>query len=72
MLPVPIDLISPLIKQVENGGDRKDQAERRRAAREHERALDAEKVQHEIEAEQAQQRELADAEGSHDLPPGKE
>jgi regulator of protease activity HflC (stomatin/prohibitin superfamily) len=71
VLPVPIDLITPLIKQVENGADRKDQAERRRLAREHERELDAEKAQHEIEAEQAQ-RELADTEGSHDLPPGKE
>ena len=72
VLPVPIDLISPLIKQIDNGADRKDQAERRRIAREHERELDAEKAQHEIEAEQAQQRELGDTEGSHDLPPGKE
>jgi regulator of protease activity HflC (stomatin/prohibitin superfamily) len=71
VLPVPIDLISPLIKQVENGADRKDQAERRRRAREHERELDAEKAQLEIDA-MPPERELADPEGSRDLPPGKE
>jgi regulator of protease activity HflC (stomatin/prohibitin superfamily) len=81
VLPVPIDLISPLIKQVDNGSDRREQAERRKLAREHERELDAEKAQHELEAEQAQhelaeaetaQRAVSEAEGSHDLPPGKE
>jgi regulator of protease activity HflC (stomatin/prohibitin superfamily) len=71
VLPVPIDLITPLIKHVENGADRREQAERRRLAREHERELDAEKAQQELDAEKAQ-RELAEAEGSHDLPPGKE
>jgi SPFH domain / Band 7 family len=71
VLPVPIDLITPLIQHVENGADRKEQAERRRLAREHERELDAEKAQQELDAEKAQ-RELAEAEGSHDLPPGKE
>ncbi|HKE79494.1 MAG TPA: slipin family protein [Solirubrobacteraceae bacterium] len=81
VLPVPIDLISPLIKQVDNGSDRREQAERRKLAREHERELDAEKAQHELEAEKAQHElaeaepahpAVAEAEGSHDLPPGKE
>jgi hypothetical protein len=71
VLPVPIDLITPLIQHVENGADRREQAERRRLAREHERELDAEQAQRELDAEKAQ-RELAEAEGSHDLPPGKE
>ena len=82
VLPVPIDLISPLIKQVDNGADRREQAERRKLAREHERELDAEKAERELaEAETAPrelaeaekvERAVAEAEGSHDLPPGKE
>ncbi len=41
VLPVPIDLIKPLMQTFEDGAARRDQAERRRLAREHERELDA-------------------------------
>jgi regulator of protease activity HflC (stomatin/prohibitin superfamily) len=59
VLPIPIDLIKPLIQSVEDGAQRREQAERRREARERERLLDAE-----------EQRELTEADASRDLPPG--
>jgi hypothetical protein len=62
VLPVPIDLIKPLLQSVENGAERRDQAQRRAAARERERELDAGE---EID-------ELDRGEQGRDLPPGDE
>jgi regulator of protease activity HflC (stomatin/prohibitin superfamily) len=56
VLPIPIDLIKPLLAQVENG------AERREKARAHERALDA----------ADEQRDLDAGEPGRDLPAGDE
>jgi regulator of protease activity HflC (stomatin/prohibitin superfamily) len=61
VLPVPIDLIKPLMQTVEDGADRRAQAERRRLAREHERELDAE-----------ERRELPETGAARDLPRGEE
>jgi regulator of protease activity HflC (stomatin/prohibitin superfamily) len=41
VLPIPIDLIKPLIQAAEDGADRREQAKRRAEARERERELDA-------------------------------
>jgi regulator of protease activity HflC (stomatin/prohibitin superfamily) len=62
VLPVPIDLIKPLIQSVENGAERRDQAQRRAAARERERELAA---GDEVE-------ELDEGDQGRDLPPGDE
>jgi regulator of protease activity HflC (stomatin/prohibitin superfamily) len=62
VLPIPIDLIKPLLQQVENGAERSDQAQRRAAARERERELDA------AEADGA----LDEGDTGRDLPPGDE
>jgi hypothetical protein len=61
VLPVPIDLIRPLLQSVEVGADRRAQAERRRQARKHERELDAE-----------ERRELPEAGAGRDLPRAEE
>jgi regulator of protease activity HflC (stomatin/prohibitin superfamily) len=62
VLPVPIDLIKPLMRSVEDGNERAAE-ERRARARAHERELDAQ-----------ERAELAEREAGHgrDLPPGKE
>jgi regulator of protease activity HflC (stomatin/prohibitin superfamily) len=62
VLPIPIDLIKPLIQSVENGADRRDQAQRRAAARERERELDA---GDDVD-------ELGEGDHGRDLPPGDE
>jgi hypothetical protein len=62
VLPIPIDLIKPLIQQVENGADRRDQAQRRAEARERERELAAGE---ELEG-------LDEGDHGRDLPPGDE
>jgi hypothetical protein len=68
VLPVPIDLIKPLIQSVENGADRREQAKRRQEAREHERELDRVKA-HELAAAEEAERTLAAAErGERELP----
>jgi regulator of protease activity HflC (stomatin/prohibitin superfamily) len=63
VLPIPIDLIKPLLQQVENGADRKEQAQRRAAARAHERELDAADANGALDEGGG---------GGHDLPPGEE
>jgi regulator of protease activity HflC (stomatin/prohibitin superfamily) len=65
VLPVPIDLITPLMQNVQDGADRREAAERRREAREHERELDAAKAR---ELAAANARELAEGGHTHDLP----
>jgi regulator of protease activity HflC (stomatin/prohibitin superfamily) len=61
VLPVPIDLIKPLLQSVENGAERRDQAQRRALARERERDLAVGEDVDEL-----------DAGDGHDLPPGEE
>jgi hypothetical protein len=76
VLPVPIDLIKPLMQSVEDGADRRELAKRRQEAREHERELDRVKARELAAAEEAErhltagdpERELAAGdEGDHDL-----
>ena len=64
VLPIPIDLIKPLIESVEDGADRRDQAQRRAAARERERELEA--------GEPIRDLPGGDDDGSRDLPSGDE
>jgi regulator of protease activity HflC (stomatin/prohibitin superfamily) len=61
VLPVPIDLIKPLLQSVENGAERRDQAQRRALARERERELAVGEDVDEL-----------DAADGRDLPPGEE
>jgi regulator of protease activity HflC (stomatin/prohibitin superfamily) len=62
VLPIPIDLIKPLLQSVENGADRREQAQRRAEARERERELAA---ADELEG-------LEQGDHGRDLPPGDE
>jgi hypothetical protein len=76
VLPIPIDLIKPLIETVENGADRRELAKRRQEAREHERELDLAKARELAAAEEAEhglmakdpERELAAGDAGDDLP----
>jgi SPFH domain / Band 7 family len=70
VLPVPIDLIKPLIQSVEDGADRREQALRRRDARERERELDAGEGVREPELAASDERELSAGDGGRDLPSG--
>jgi regulator of protease activity HflC (stomatin/prohibitin superfamily) len=70
VLPVPIDLIKPLIQRVEDGADRREQALRRRDARERERELDAGEAVREPELTASDERDLSAGDGGRDLPSG--
>jgi hypothetical protein len=63
VLPVPIDLIKPLMQSVEDGN------ERRERARQRERELDAEERKLEL-AEREDKRQLPDRDDARDLPRG--
>jgi regulator of protease activity HflC (stomatin/prohibitin superfamily) len=65
VLPVPIDLIKPLIQSVEDGN------ERRERARQRERELDAEERKLEL-AERKDERQLPDPDDARDLPRGED
>ena len=71
VLPIPIDLIKPLIQTVENGTDRRDQARRRQEAREHERELDQAKARELAAADEAERR-LTTEHREHELAAGDE
>jgi regulator of protease activity HflC (stomatin/prohibitin superfamily) len=70
VLPVPIDLIKPLIQRVEDGADRREQALRRRDARERERELDAGEAVREPELTASDEHDLSAGDGGRDLPSG--
>jgi regulator of protease activity HflC (stomatin/prohibitin superfamily) len=67
VLPVPIDLLTPLIQKADDGERSRERArereERRERAREHERELDAEEAE--------ERAKLPSIGGSRDLPPGR-
>jgi regulator of protease activity HflC (stomatin/prohibitin superfamily) len=65
VLPVPIDLIKPLMQSVEDGN------ERRERARQHERELDSAESRREL-AEPEDELQLPDPDDARDLPPGEE
>jgi uncharacterized membrane protein YqiK len=65
VLPVPIDLIKPLMQSVEDGN------ERRERARQRERELDAEERKLEL-AERKDERQLPDPDDARDLPRGED
>jgi regulator of protease activity HflC (stomatin/prohibitin superfamily) len=65
VLPVPIDLIKPLMQAVEDGN------ERRERARQRERELDAEERKLEL-AERKDERQLPDPDDARDLPRGED
>ena len=72
VLPVPIDLIKPLIQSVEDGADRREQAQRRKEAIERERELAA-SDERERELAASDKRELSGGDDdARDLPPGDE
>jgi regulator of protease activity HflC (stomatin/prohibitin superfamily) len=65
VLPVPIDLIKPLMQSVEDGN------ERRERARQHERELDRAESRREL-GEPEDELQLPDPDDARDLPPGEE
>jgi regulator of protease activity HflC (stomatin/prohibitin superfamily) len=65
VLPVPIDLIKPLMQSVEDGN------ERRERARQRERKLDRAESRREL-AEPEDELQLPDPDDARDLPPGEE
>jgi uncharacterized membrane protein YqiK len=65
VLPVPIDLIKPLMQSVEDGN------ERRERARQRERELDRAESRREL-AEPEDELQLPDPDDARDLPPGEE